>query len=290
MAAKRVVVTGGSGRIGAYVIRELMASWDVVNADIIPGTEDVQFLETDVMDLNAVRKATKGVDAIIHLAGLDLHRNADPDQFVHVNTQGSWHVLQAAQENGVKKVVLSSSVAACGLSEMRPEWTPLYLPVDEEHECRPVHSYSVSKMLIEQMALSFVQGTDMSVICLRPLAVVMKENLDRYIASIDDPDRHWLFYYVTAEDVARAFRAAIDVKDLKYGVFYLSSNDTSRREPTLEWYEERIGTLPKIPNTEFYVTNPRASIFSSAKARDLLGWEPTSNFNDLRTKANRNTK
>lgn len=278
----KVVVTGGSGRVGRYVVEELARTFDVTNADRVASDASVTYVQTDVMDLEAVRQVTKGADAVVHLAAIDYDWKAAPESYIRVNTLGSWHVLQAAAENGVRKTVLTSSVSACGLSEMRADWTPRYLSVDEDHENRPVQAYSVSKRIIEEMGLSFTRGTDMDVICLRPLAVVMPETLPEFVDFIDNPELHWLYYYVTAQDVARGFRAALETDGLRYGAFFLSAADTCRPEPTLEWYRERFGELPEIRNPRLYRTDPRASVFSSNRARDLLGWEPTSDFLELR--------
>lgn len=278
----KVVVTGGSGRVGRYVIRELSSSFDVVNADLREADDEARFVKTDVMVLDEVRSAVRGAGAVVHLAAIDYDWNAAPERYIDVNVRGSWHVLQAAAEADVQKVVLCSSVSACGLSEMRSDWRPQFLPVDETHENRPVQAYSLSKIVIERMGLSVVHGTGMDVICLRPLAVVLEETLADYVAFVDDPERHWLFYYVTAEDVARGFRAALELRGLRYGVFFLSAGDTSRPEPTLEWYAQRIGTVPALANPRFYRKNPRGSVFSSLKARQLLGWHPTSDFEALR--------
>ncbi len=282
MDIKKIVVTGGAGRVGTYVLRELAQNFDVLNADLNPGQVDTRYLRTDVMNLDQVRAAVKGADAVVHLAAIDYDHNAAPERYIDVNIRGSWHVLQAAAEAGVRKVVLCSSISACGLSEMRADWRPQYLQVDEKHECRPVQAYSVSKQAIEQMGLSFTHGTSMEVICLRPLAVVMQETFDSFLQFIDEPTRHWLFYYVTATDVARGFHAALKSQGLRYGVFFLSAADTCRREPTLEWYRERIGALPEIRVPRVFQNLPRASIFSSAQARDVLGWEPSSDFESLR--------
>jgi UDP-glucose 4-epimerase len=278
-----VVVTGGSGRVGRYVVAELLEGYDVTNADITASDASISHLQTDVMDLDSVRRATKGADAVIHLAAIDFDWKAAPEEYIRVNTLGTWNVLQAAAENDVKKVVLCSSVSACGLSEMRPDWTPQALQVDERHELRPAQAYSVSKQVMEVMGRSFAIGASMDVLCLRPLAVVLPETIAEYAAFIDDPDTHWLYYYVHAADVARAFRKAVEVEGLGYGVFFLSADDTSRPEPTLDWYRERIGELPEILNPRLFQTNPRASIFSNRQARELLGWEPTTDFLKLRS-------
>jgi nucleoside-diphosphate-sugar epimerase len=278
---KKVVVTGGSGRVGTYVLRELVSHFDVTNADLVPGRLDTSYINADVMDLDSLRRAFANADAVVHLAAIDYDWKAAPEKYIDVNVRGTWHVLQAAAEAGVKKVVLCSSVSACGLSEMRTNWRPQSLQVDESHECRPVQAYSVSKLMMEQMGLSFVHGTNMDVLCLRPLAVVMPETFAEYRQFVEDPARHWLFYYVTAADVAQAFRSALEVQGLRYGVFFLSADDTSRPEPTLEWYRDRIGDLPLITNPRLFQHRSRASIFSSTKARELLGWTPTSDFLDL---------
>lgn len=278
----KVVVTGGSGRVGRSVVAELGDRYDVVNADRIVGVGDAAQAYVDVLDLDSVRRVTRGADAIIHLAAIDYDWRAPAEDYIRVNTLGTWHVLQAAVENDVKRVVLCSSVSACGLSEMRPDWTPLRLPVDEGHACRPVDAYSVSKLMIEQMGRSIADGSQVNVICLRPVAVVLPETLDDYLAFVDAPDRRWLFYYVTGQDVARGFRAALECGDLRYGVFFLSADDSSLEQPTLDWYRERIGPLPDLGNPRRYRDRPRASVFSSAAAGDVLGWSPTSNFSDLR--------
>jgi UDP-glucose 4-epimerase len=285
MSIRRVVVTGGSGRVGRFVIRELASAFDVLNADLVPGEDVAEHRRVDVMEIGAVREALRGAEAVIHLAAIDYDWQAAPEEYMRVNTLGSWHVLQAAAEQGLRKCVLCSSVSACGLSEMRPEWKPRWLPVDEQHQCRPVHAYSVSKLVIEQLGCSFAHGTGMDVLCLRPLAVVLPETLVDYVSFVDAPDRRWLFYYVTAEDVARAFRAALESPGPHFDIFFLSASDTSRAEPTLEWYAERMGGVPELRNPRRYQLEPRASVFSSAKARDVLGWEPTSDFRAMRSAA-----
>lgn len=285
MSIKRVVVTGGSGRVGSYVVRQLLKDYDVVIADLVAGNAEAEYVQANVMELDELRAAFKGADAVVHLAAIDFDWKAPDEQYININVRGTWHVLQAAAEMGVKKVVLCSSISACGLSEMRIDWTPEYLPVNERHDNKPVQAYSVSKLVMEQMAKSFVDGTDMDVICLRPLAVVLKETLDDYIKFVDAADRHWLFYYVTGEDVANAFDAALKTEGLRYGTFFLSADDTSHPKPTLEWYQDVIGPLPTIANPRLYQQNPRASIFSNRDAKELLGWQPTSNFDELRAQA-----
>jgi nucleoside-diphosphate-sugar epimerase len=262
-------------------LRELSTTYHVINADLADDEGVYPYVRTDIMDLEVLLTATRGADAVCHVAGIDLDRQAPANEFVRVNALGSWHVLQAAAQNGVGKVILTSSVAACGLSEMRLDWLAQYLPVDEEHESRPVHAYSISKLLLEQMGASFARGTAMSVICLRPVAVLEPESIRDYMDFIATPNLRWLFYYVTAGDVARAFRLALEADSPPFDVFFLSAADTSRPEPTLDWYARRVGSLPDAVDRQLYKENPRASVFSSDKARRMLGWTPTSDFSQI---------
>src|SRR4051794_32374382 len=123
----RVVVTGGSGRLGRHVMRELGRDVDAVSADLIPNGSGAEHLTCDVLDLDAVRRCLRGADAVCHLAGLDYDTMAKPEDFVRVNTLGTWHVLQAAAEAGVRTVVLASSSAAYGLFDEHPTWRAQYL-------------------------------------------------------------------------------------------------------------------------------------------------------------------
>lgn len=284
MERKRVVVTGGSGRVGRHVIECLAAAHDVVNADLAPLGFDqpAEFVRTDVMDIDAVRAALKGADVAVHLAGLDYDWGCPPEQYIDVNTRGSWHVLQAAEEQGVGKTVLCSSISICGLQEMRPDWQPQSLPIDETHENRPVYPYGVSKQIAEVMGESFARKGKMEVICLRPLAVILPETLGAYLDFVDAPGRHWLFYYVTAEDLARAFRAAVEVQGITFDSFYIGADDSSHPVPTLEWFRTSMGDLPRAVDQDHYRRNPLASVFGNARARARLGWAPTSDFNAMR--------
>ena len=95
---KRVVVTGGSGRVGKYVVGQLMKKHQVVVADLKPSEHAVEFVEANVMDLDAVRKAVANADAVIHLAAIDFDWKAPEEEYINVNVRGTWHVVQACRD------------------------------------------------------------------------------------------------------------------------------------------------------------------------------------------------
>lgn len=277
-ASKRVVVTGGSGRVGRYVVAELQGHHDVVNADRVP-SEWSERVAVEVTDLVLVRRAVAGADVVVHLAALDYDVQASPEEYVRVNTLGTWHVLQAAAECGVRRVVLCSSVAALGLHDFRPGWTPQTLPVTDAHEARPVEAYGASKSIVEVMGRAFADGGRIEVVCLRPCAVVFEENLADFVADEGGP---YLADYVTGEDVATACRAAVETERAEFGPFLLSAPDTSHPEPTLDWYARRFGGLPPTVDLARYQEEPRAAVFDAGAACRALGWWPTSSRDQLR--------
>lgn len=278
----RVAVTGGSGRIGRYVARELRRHAEVVNVDLRVGELVQEWVACDVLDPVAVRRALRGVDAVCHLAGLDYDAAASEQDYLLANVLGSWNVLEAAAKNGVSRVVVTSSVTAYGLLDSGFVHKPRYLPIDECHPCRPVDAYSVSKRIVEDLGEAWATKADMSVVTLRPMHVVMKETLQSFVQFVERVPAGWLFNYVAAEDVARGFRRALEIDGVTCDTFLLGATDTARPEPTLEWYARTVGALPRILDPRLYCEHPLASVFSLEKSREVLGWAPQVSFEDLR--------
>jgi len=278
-----VVVTGGSGRIGRYLVRELVPHHDVLNADIAdPPGADSEFVRCDVLKPEQVAAALAGARAVCHLGGLDYDTGASGEAYYRVNTIGTWNVLEAAARASVERVIVASSTSAYGLFDMRPEWTPLFLPIDETHPDRPHGGYGLSKVVTEQIAEMWARASAMKVICFRPQHVVGWETLalfDDFLAGAHD---RWLHNYVVVTDVARAFALAVDEPIPHSGVFLIGADDTPREEPTLEWLERALGQLPELRDPRRYEQSPRASLFSNARAASVLGWRPVTTLAQLR--------
>lgn len=282
---KRIVVTGGSGRVGRYVLAELADTHDVLNADLGPreGGPEVPFRRADILDPASLGQAFAGADVVVHLAGIDYDWATDPRTCVTVNTLGCWNVLQTAREQGVARVVVCSSVAATGLHELRAGWAPTRLPVDDTHPSRPVDAYGISKAMVEVTARGFADAGDVEVVCLRPCAVVFPENLHTFVAASAGGPRT-LHDYVTAEDVARAFRAAVETTAPSFGPYLLAAADSAHPDPTLVWYAREVGELPADTDRERFARDPHAGAVGADAARAALGWEPRGRFADLITR------
>jgi nucleoside-diphosphate-sugar epimerase len=298
MSFDRVMITGGSGLLGCFVVDEMIDRSDVTVLDIKPPTRKVAYLEADILDLEAVTTVVAEQDAVIHLAGID-DGNAFPDEdYFRTNVQGTWNMLHAAEVAGVRKIVVASSTAVYGIGGDR---MPDYLPVDEQHPQRPTATYSLTKQIIEVQCRSFAERGTLAIVCLRPTLIVRPGREAAILAQLhlDDPDSDpsdelraaegetpygalsVLRSYVRSEDAARCFRLALDYDDQSFDVFNVGAADGIGREELLPRLERVYGRLPEIRDPARFESDPYASVLDSSRARERLGWEPRGDWNSI---------
>ncbi len=292
----RVCVTGGSGLLGRFVVRELARDVQILVLDIAPPDTGIEFAEVDVLDIGAVRKALAGQQAIVHLAALDDGVTDIEEDYIKVNIQGTWNVLQAAEELGLQRAVVCSSVAAVGLSATNK---PRYLPVDIDHPAAPTGAYGLSKKAVEILSHGIAARGSLEVICLRPTLVAQADivyGMACIAAAADGQEppppaegKAWRELreelspsrgFVSPQDVARAFRAALAAPNIGYGVFFVTGPDTCTTLPTVESVTRGFDSVLELRHPAIYADNPRASAYDIATTRDVLGWEPRDNWAD----------
>ena len=277
---RRVLVTGASGRVGRHVVDALLGDCEVTVLDLAPPVQDVAFIEGNVLDLNAVRVATADQDAVIHLAAIDIGVPAEPEAYFGTNVMGTWNAVQAAREARVRKVVLASSISAVGVGEMRSDFPPEYIPIDEAHPTKPAHAYGVSKLVVEDIARAFALEGDMSITCLRPVAVIVESNLRRAVERANQPGHPWLASYVTGEDTGSAFAAALD-HDAPFDAMFVAAADSASRVPTLERLSGVYGAALPVRDPEWFGRDPCASPVAATRAMRRLRWRPTSTWAEV---------
>lgn len=277
-----IVCTGGSGRLGRAVVERLAKSARVTVLDLAPpadtGNANVRYVRGDITDYEALKVAFRGHDAVVHLAAIPNPRTAPAPVTFNVNVQGAWAVLQAAEDAGVKRVVVASSDSVFGLSYNPPDWPPRYLPVDEEHPVRPTEFYSLSKDVTESISRSFAHRKQLEVLVIRPVHVVFPPEYPELTARGADVQNYHFWAYVSPEDVAQGFDLALGHRYGGYDLFVISAADGLNTRPTLEVAEERWGRLPTIRRPDYYKANPHASVLDITKAREVLGYRPTSDW------------
>ena len=277
-----VAITGAGGMIGRETVIALAPGRRLLLLDIAPiesaPEAGVEYRRADVMAIDTLRDAFRGCTAVVHLAALQIHPRED--EVYALNTLGTWNMLQAAREAGIRKVVLLSSESALGVMNLSdaPSACPLYLPIDELHPLLPVDGYGVSKLVVEELARAFVRRGDMQIVALRPTSVYvpgMEETMRTRREAGHDP---WFWLYVEGRDVAQAIRLALDYEGPAYDCFLIGARDMYSPIPTLELVARKFGRLPEIRNRRLYAHDPHASIYDIARAERILGFEPHSDW------------
>jgi len=167
----RVLVTGGAGFIGSHIVEELLRRGDTVrvldnfsngkreNLQGLPGKPEI--IEGDLRDASTVRAAVSGVDLVFHLAAFVSVAQSmlDPETCFAVNVGGTVTLLEAARRARVRKVVLSSSTAVYGDTNI--------FPTSEETPLAPLSPYALSKQINELYARLYTRTFDLPTVCLR---------------------------------------------------------------------------------------------------------------------------
>ncbi len=270
----KIALTGSSGGIGRAIITEARKQGHAlvcIDRVAAPETEESQglhFVQADMSEYDKLVEAFAGCDGVIHMAAIP-SPGRHPDHVVHNNNVvGSYNVLRAAAEHGIKRICQASSVNAIGHSYSRaPRYD--YLPIDEEHPNYSEDPYSLSKWICEQQADSFVRRyEDMRIASMRFHWVVPERELAARSFTVDSahPAKH-LFAYTRFDAAARACLLSLSADFQGHEVFYITAPDTSVDVPSLELAAKYFPGIPVKGDL-----SGRRSFFSAAKAERLLGW------------------
>lgn len=272
----RVLVTGGNGKLGAWVVRELRDhGHEVVSVDrqLPPARESgVHHRAVEMADLGQVTGAMAGCGAVIHLAAIP-NPYSHPDEVVFLNNSGAtYNALQAAMTLGIPRAIIASSVSAYGMAWARPTFPPLYVPIDEAHPFIAKEPYALSKEVDERTAEMFVRRCGMTVLAYRLHWIASPGEAARRVndpSYLPQQDAYNIWGWVDVRDAARAFRVGLEADLSGFHPINIVASDTLRREPT----EELMRTF--VPDTELRASIPgTASGWSIERARELLGWVP----------------
>ena len=279
----RIVVTGGSGRAGRPVIRELLEhGHEVLNVDLVPSIDPVApYLPADLTDLGQTiealsgAEALPGIEAVVHLAALPAPEVATPDVVFRTNITSTHTVFAAAARLGLRRVVWASSETTLGLPFDQP---PDYAPVDEDHPLRPESSYALSKVLGEETARQFSRWSGIPIVGLRFSNIMHRVDYAEFPSYWDDPQlRRWnLWGYVDESHVAESCRLGLEADIRGAEAFVIAAADTVMRRPSRELMAE---VFPGVPVRDSVAEH--GTLLAIDKARRLLGYDPRFSWREL---------
>jgi nucleoside-diphosphate-sugar epimerase len=283
----RIVVTGGSGKAGKVVVRDLHEhGHEVLSIDLVPSPvasspdSAIPFLRADVTDFGQALEALSGgsrwpsVDAVVHLAAIPSPNHGTADQVFRTNVTSTHTVFSAAARLGIARVVWASSETTLGLPFDRP---PDYAPVDEQHVF-PETSYALSKVVGEEMARQFSRWHGTTIVGLRFSNIMIREDYDRFPTYWDDPElRKWnLWGYVDESHVAQSVRLGLEAELAGADSFVIAAADTVMQRPSRELMAE---VFPGVPVAERI--SGHDTLLAIDKARALLRYAPKFSWREL---------
>ncbi|HSX16784.1 MAG TPA: SDR family NAD(P)-dependent oxidoreductase [Patescibacteria group bacterium] len=308
LKGKKVLVTGGAGFIGSHTVERLLKEGATVTVldnfrtglreNVKAFQNDVNFVEGSILEANDLAKATKGQDLIMHLAAqLEITRALDdPVEDLITNTVGTLNVFKAAVANGIPKVVMASSAGVYGQAVETPQQ-------EDTHPTNPNWAYGVSKLATEKYAKVFEESNGLKVVALRygivygprewygrVLTIFIKRALeDKPLVIFGDGKQ--IRDFVNVKDVATMNLQCLDNDAADNNVFNVSTANGIDINTLAELVKKASGKDIEIIHEEvaegktskYYdrIRLPqelKTLVQSYDKAKKLLGWEPTVDF------------
>jgi NAD dependent epimerase/dehydratase len=244
LSHSRVLVTGADGFIGSHLVEQLVAKGAQVRAlsqynsfnnwgwlEEIKCLEQVEVVTGDVRDAHLCDLLTRDTDIVFQLAALIPipYSYRAPASYVDTNINGTLYMCQAAQRNGVKRFIQTSTSEVYG--------TARYVPIDEQHPLQPQSPYSATKIGSDCIALSFYNSFSFPVVVARPFntygprqsaravipSIIIQIAGGKKQIALGDLTTTRDFTYV--EDTCRGFLAIAEMEGGEGEVFHIGTND-----------------------------------------------------------------
>ena len=280
----RIVVTGGSGKLGRAVVADLLDhGHEVWNVDLVPSREPAtRFTRVDLTDFGQVYELFRGIDegwpsidGVVHLAAVPGPAQVPNAALFANNVVSDFNEFSTARHAGIRNVVWASSETVLGLPFDTP---PPYAPLDEEYAVRPETAYSLGKALDEEMARQFCRWDPaLKMIGLRFSNVMEPSDYARFPSFDADPLlRKWnLWGYIDARDGAQAVRLALEHDATGMDVFIVANADTVMSRSSASLMAE---VFPDVAVRK--TLGEHETLLSIDKARRILGYEPRHPWRD----------
>lgn len=291
----RVLVTGGSGFIGSFVVRRMLdAGWRVRIMDIMPPRESgAEYITGSVLDPYTTATAIYGCDVVIHLAAMLGVRRTEKRTLdcLDININGTVNVLNAAMREKVSKVIMASSSEVYGEQVTQP--------ISEDNPTSPKSVYAVSKLAAEQYCRAYHQHFGLQYNVVRFFNVygpgqVAEFVLPRFVKAVRDGERPTVYglgeqmrCFCHIRDIAEGIGLMVE-KKIDPGVVVNLGNDTepismgdlAKRVVKLSGKNIEPDFVPMEESDRHSVREIHHRTPDLQRARKLLGYTPKISLND----------
>ncbi|MAY34574.1 MAG: NAD-dependent dehydratase [Spongiibacteraceae bacterium] len=297
MTKETVLVTGADGFIGSHLTELLVREGYKVKAlsqynsfnywgwlENIDCLDQIEVINGDVRDPHYCKHITKGVDIVYHLAALIAipYSYVAPDSYLDTNVKGTLNVCQAALDNGVTRVIHTSTSEVYGTAQ--------YVPIDEKHPVQPQSPYSASKIAADAMAMSFYNAFDLPLTVARPFntygprqsaravipTIITQIAAGQKSIKLGDVSPTRDFNYV--EDTCRGFLALANSEKTIGETVNIASNFEISVGDTLKLIREIMQSDVEFITDEQRIRPEKSEVFrlwgENAKIRELTGFAP----------------
>jgi nucleoside-diphosphate-sugar epimerase len=296
----KVLVTGAAGFIGSHLVRALLERGHSVRAidNLVTGQfwrieevlRDIEWMQADLSEPDAAQAAVQGVDGVLHQAAIpSVSRSLDdPVASNRANVSGTIALLQACREAGVRRLVFAGSSSAYGN-------TPT-LPKVETMCPAPMSPYAVSKLAAEHYCQVFARLGYIETVCLRYFNVFgpRQDPRSQYAAVIPkfatallegkpitlngDGTQSRDFTYV--ENAVQANLRALDAPEVSGEVINVGCGERYDLNFLIRELAAILGVEPEVQHLASRPGDVPHSLADISKARRLLGYEPTVDFQE----------
>lgn len=293
----KILITGADGFIGSHLSEALLAEGHHVKAlsqynsfnywgwleDIQPCPE-LEIVCGDIRDPHFCKSISKDVDFIFHLAALIAipFSYVAPDSYIDTNVKGTLNICQAAMENGVERVICTSTSEVYGTAQ--------YVPIDEKHPLQPQSPYSASKIGADAIAMSFYNAFKLPLTIARPFNTYGPRQSARAVIptiitqiangaqeiKLGDVSPTRDFNYV--EDTCRGFIELAHCEKAIGETVNIGSNYEISVNDTLELIKDIMQSDVKFITDEQRIRPENSEVFrlwcDNSKIKGLTGFEP----------------
>ena len=265
---------GGTGPSIVRVLRE--AGYHVLGVDLKPcGFWEQDYRQLDLEDGASVHDAFTGAEAVVHFGSLPTDTWTTWETAYRNLALGGYHVLQAAANQRIPRVVLASSPMIYGEYCRVP-----YLPIDEDTPAAPDGIYGAVKQNLETLAEHYARWHGMAIAALRPQRIVYEGSYEwrfRKFTVDDSAAADALWSYIDARDVATACLAWLQSDRIGFEAFNVAADEVCVHTPTrqllAEYYAHITDLRGELPD--------HTGLVNCGKLKQMLGWRPQHNWRQM---------